>query len=155
MHAVAVRLAGLAMLLGGLCIPVHGQTPGAGASPRYLDFTARNDGWAAAQTAAIIGSKEHRVVLISYADPGTTRAFYDLAQRYAAPPHSVPIFGVVRAPDHPAESSANGFDIYLNGVPLGDVENPDEHFSQLRFLELLLGNISADYRSGKLGARQP
>lgn len=149
------RLAGLLMLLGVLAAPVRGEPAGATAAPRYLDVTARNDGWALAQTAAITGSRDHRVVLISYADPAATRAWYDLARRYTQPPHSLPIFGVVRAPDHPTEPSVNGFDIYLNGVSLGDVPNPDQHVSQLRFLELLLGNISADYRSGKLGPARP
>lgn len=53
---------------------------------RYLDFTARNDGWAAAQSAALIGSRNQHIVLVSYADPQTTRDFYDIALEFTRPP---------------------------------------------------------------------
>lgn len=149
---MAARLIGVLTLLLSLAVPAEPPPEG---GPRYLDLSARNDGWVLAQSLGVSGSGKHRVVLISYEDPTTTRAIYDLASRYSQPPHSLPIFGVVRAPDHPTEPSANGFDLYLNGLSLGDVPNPDSRFSRLSFLERLLDNISDDYRSGKLGPSRP
>ncbi|WBX83220.1 hypothetical protein [Sphingosinicella microcystinivorans] len=100
---------------------------------------------------AIIGSRDHRIVLISYADPQTTRAIYDLAVSYTKPPHNLPIFGVSRAPQHPTEPNANGFDIYINGVPLDAVPNPEPRVSNVQHLSQLLKFVAEDYRTGKLG----
>ncbi|MCL4677183.1 MAG: hypothetical protein KJ017_04065 [Alphaproteobacteria bacterium] len=111
---------------------------------RYLDFTARNDGWAAAQTASIIGSRERKLVIVSYADPAMTRAFYDTAVSFTQAPNTLPIFGVVRAPQHPTEPNVNGFDIYINGVPLGEVPNPDNFYTPPQFLRALLEQIQKD-----------
>lgn len=123
-------------------------------SLRYLDVTARNDGWIAAQDLAIIGSRDHRIVLISYADPQTTRAIYDLAVSYTKPPYNLPIFGVSRAPQHPTEPNANGFDIYINGLPLGAVPNPEPRVSNVQHLSQLLKFVAEDYRTGKLGGER-
>lgn len=116
---------------------------------RYLDFTARNDGWAAAQSAAIIGSRDQHIVLVSYADPQTTRAFYDLVSEFTRSPQPLPIFGVVRAPQHPTEPNANGFDIYINGVSLGDVPNPDRAYTQTQFLRALLNNVRREFHPSR------
>lgn len=113
---------------------------------RYLNFTARNDGWAAAQTASIIGSRERKLVIISYMDPTMTRTFYDIAVSFTRPPNKLPIFGVVRAPQHPTEPNVNGFDIYINGVPLGEIPNPDNFYTPPQFLRTLLENIQKDDR---------
>lgn len=113
---------------------------------RYLDFTARNDGWAAAQTASIIGSRERKLVIVSYMDPAMTRTFYDIAVSFTRAPNTLPIFGVVRAPQHPKEPNANGFDIYIDGLPLGDVPNPDNFYTPPQFLRALLEQIQKDDR---------
>lgn len=113
---------------------------------RYLDFTARNDGWAAAQTASIIGSRERKLVIVSYADPAMTRTFYDIAVSFTQAPNTLPIFAVVRAPQHPTEPNVNGFDIYINGVPLGEVPNPDNFYTPPQFLRALLEQIQKDDR---------
>lgn len=112
---------------------------------RYLDFSQRNDGWAASQTAAIIGSRERKIVIISYSDGPTTRAIYDTAVNYTRPPQSLPVFGVVRAPQHPTQPNPNGFDIYINGVPLGEVPNPDSAYSRTQFFAQLMDNIKRSY----------
>ncbi len=138
------------LLTIGLCllslsaVPASAQT----ATPqelRYLDFTARNDGWAAAQSAAIIGSRDQHIVIVSFADPQTTRTFYDIALEFTRPPQALPIFGVVRAPQHPTEPNANGFDIYINGVSLGEVPNPDNAYTPAQFLRALLNNVRREY----------
>lgn len=90
---------------------------------RYLDVTARNDGWVAAQSMSIIGSRERKLVIVSYMDPTMTRTFYDIAVSFTQAPNKLPIFGVVRAPQHPTEPNANGFDIYINGLPLGEIKD--------------------------------
>lgn len=113
---------------------------------RYLDVTARNDGWVLAQSLGVSGSSEHKLAIISYMDPTTTRAFYDIAVSFTRPPNTLPIFGVVRAPQHPTEPNANGFDIYINGLPLGEVPNPDNFYSPAQFLRELLKNIQKDDR---------
>lgn len=112
---------------------------------RFLDFTNRNDGWAAAQTAAIIGSRDRKIVIISYSDGPTTRAIYDTAVQFTRPPQALPVFGVVRAPQHPTQPNPNGFDIYINGVPLGEVPNPDNAYSRTQFFAQLMNNIKRDY----------
>lgn len=144
------------LLMIGLCLlslsamPAAAQTATQQAQDlRYLDFTARNDGWAAAQSAAIIGSRDQHIVLVSYADPQTTRTFFDIALEFTRPPQALPIFGVVRAPQHPTQPNANGFDIYINGVPLGEVPNPDNAYTPAQFLRALLNNVRRDvYPSG-------
>lgn len=126
--------------------PTHNSAQAQSLPIRYLDFTARNDGWAAAQTASIIGSRERKLVIISYADPAMTRTFYDIAVSFTRPPNALPIFGVVRAPQHPTEPNVNGFDIYINGVPLGEVPNPDNVYTPPQFLRALLEHIQKDDR---------
>lgn len=113
---------------------------------RYLDVTARNDGWAAAQTMSIIGSRERKLVIVSYMDPTMTRTFYDIAVSFTRAPNKLPIFGVIRAPQHPTEPNVNGFDIYINGLPLGKVPNPDNFYTPPQFLRALLENIQKDDR---------
>lgn len=125
---------------------VPAQSMGLTTSIRYLDFTARNDGWAAAQTAGIIGSREHKIVIISYADPAMTRTFYDIAVSFTQAPNTLPIFGVVRAPQHPTEPNANGFDIYINSLPLGEIKDEmlQRVYSKPALLRALLENIRKD-----------
>lgn len=112
---------------------------------RYLDFTARNDGWAAAQTASIIGSRERKLVIVSYMGPAMTRSLYDIAVSFTRAPNTLPIFGVVRAPQHPTEPNANGFEIYIDGLPLGEVPNPDNFYTPAQFLSELLKNIQRQH----------
>lgn len=149
----AGALAGVIMALSAAVVSQEqsgaGAGPGGGATGqaaiRYLDMTARNDGWALAQNAAIVGSREKRIVVVSYADPQTTRAFYDLAVIYAGPPYNLPVFGVARAPDHPTEKSLNGFDVFFNGLPLGEMENPDNHFTSVELMRGLFDSIKEHY----------
>lgn len=140
----------------GLCLLFLSTLPAAAQTAvqpaqelRYLDFTARNDGWAAAQSAAIIGSRDQRIVLVSYADPHTTRTFYDIALEFTRPPEPLPIFGVVRAPQHPTEPNANGFDLYINGLPLGEVPNPDNAYTPAQFLRALLNNVRREFHPSR------
>lgn len=113
---------------------------------RYLDVTARNDGWAVAQTLSIIGSREHKLAIISYMGPTMTRIFYDIAVSFTRAPNTLPIFGVVRAPQHPTEPNANGFDIYINGLPLGEIKDKVvlRAFSKPELLRGLLERIQRD-----------
>lgn len=113
---------------------------------RYLDLTARRDGWAGAQVLAISGSGERKLVIVSYLDPTMTRAFYDIAVSFTRPPNALPIFGVVRAPQHPTEPNANGFDIYINGLPLGEIKDEalQRAYSKPELLRGLLENIQKD-----------
>lgn len=122
---------------------------------RFLDFTNRNDGWAASQTAAIIGSRDRKIVIISYSDGPTTRAIYDTAVQFTRPPQALPVFGVVRAPQHPTEPNPNGFDIYINGVPLGEVPNPDNAYSRTQFFAQLMNNIKRDYFAAATVGAEP
>lgn len=140
------------VLAAGLCflsfsaLPATAQTATPTAQElRYLDFTARNDGWIGAQSLAVSGSGERRLVIVSYMDPTTTRAFYDIAVSFTRAPQPLPIFGVVRAPQHPTEPKANGFDIYINGLPLGEVENPDNAYTPAQHLEALLNYVRRDF----------
>lgn len=113
---------------------------------RYLDLTARRDGWAGAQVLAISGSGERKLVIVSYMDPTMTRTFYDIAVSFTRPPKPLPIFGVVRAPQHPTEPNANGFDIYINGLPLGEIKDEvlQRVYSKPELLRVLLENIQKD-----------
>ncbi len=145
-----VRLLTIALCLLSLsAMPAAAQTATQQAQElRYLDF-ARSDGWAAAQSAAVIGSRDQRIVLVSYADPQTTRTFYDIALEFTRPPQAIPIFGVVRAPQHPTEPNANGFDLYINGLPLGEVPNPDNAYSPAQFLRALLNNVRREFHPSR------
>lgn len=113
---------------------------------RYIDLTARRDGWAGAQVLAISGSGERKLVIVSYMDPTMTRTFYDIAVSFTRPPNALPIFGVVRAPQHPTEPNANGFDIYINGLPLGEIKDEvlQRVYSKPELLRGLLENIQKD-----------
>lgn len=140
------------LLTIGLCLLFLSSAPAAAQSVeqqaqelRYLDVTARNDGWAVAQALGVSGSSERKIVIVSYADPPTTRAFYDIGLEFTRPPQALPIFGVVRAPQHPTEPNANGFDLYINGVPLGEVPNPDNAYTPGQFLRALLNNVRREY----------
>jgi len=75
-----------------------------------------------------------------------TRTFYDIAVSFTRPPNSLPIFGVVRAPQHPTEPNANGFDIYINGLPLGEIKDEvlQRVYSKPELLRGLLENIQKD-----------
>lgn len=113
---------------------------------RYLDVTARNDGWVAAQALGVSGSSERRFVIVSYMDPTMTRAFYDIAVSFTRAPNTLPIFGVVRAPPHPTEPNVNGFDIYINGLPLGEIKDEvlRRVYSKPELLRGLLEDIQKD-----------
>jgi hypothetical protein len=115
---------------------------------RYLDVTARNDGWVLAQSLGVSGSSEHKLAIISYMEPAMTRTFYDVAVSFTRPPYTLPIFGVVRAPQHPTEPNANGFDIYINGVTLGEIKDEviQRVYSKPALLRALLENIQKDDR---------
>jgi len=71
--------------------------------------------------------------------------FTIIGLEFTRPPQALPIFGVVRAPQHPTEPNANGFDLYINGVPLGEVPNPDNTYTPGRFLRALLTNVRREY----------
>lgn len=158
----ALALAGIVALHPGAATSQENvTTPGANTTVaeqqqqrtiRYLDFTQRNDGWALSQNAAIVGSRDNRIVIVSYSDPQTTRAFYDLATSYARAPHNLPIFGVVRAQDHPTEKSRNGFDVFFNGVPLGEMENPDNAFARTDLMRGLFDSIREHYFASNVTA---
>ncbi|MFZ5593251.1 MAG: hypothetical protein ACOY4D_03115 [Pseudomonadota bacterium] len=143
-------------IMGALCAPVAlAQTPtpptqsAAQAQKlpiRYLDLTARNDGWVTAQALGVSGSSERKLVIVSYMDPTTTRAFYDIAVSFTRAPNKLPIFGVVRAPQHPTEPHVIGFDIYINGLPLGEIKDEilQRAYSKPELLRGLLELIQKD-----------
>lgn len=108
---------------------------------RYLDVTARNDGWAVAQGLGVSGSGERKIVIVSYADPTITRTFHDLAVEFTRPPQSLPIFGVVRAPPHPDDPNPLGFEVYFNGLPIPTEAQPDRSFTPQEHLAASLRSI--------------
>lgn len=123
---------------GGPPLTAHAQAPPEGqqnASPpiRYLDMTARTDGWGAAQLAATAASKDRNVVVVSYLDPQQTRALYDEAVRFMADWKRPRITGVIRSPSPPAHMNdgANplGFDLYFDGAFFPRDTAPDPRFS--------------------------
>lgn len=122
-----------------LVTPAPGRAENA--TPRYLDVTARRDGWAVAQALAVSGSKDKAVVVVSYANPQTTRAFLGLVQRYAAAPHSLPIFGVVRAPRHPETANRLDYTVFFNGTPIPTEAEPDRRFTPLEHLDASLRSV--------------
>lgn len=122
---------------------------------RYMDVTARNDGWVLAQSLGVSGSSERKIVIISYADAQTTRAFYDTAVQFTRPPQSLPIFGVVRAPQHPTQPNRNGFDIYINGVSLGEIPNPDTAYSSTQFFAAIMDNVKREYYASRAAQAGP
>jgi hypothetical protein len=146
--------AALAILFGVNSAPASEVRPGSMQPEglRFLDTTQRNDGWAVAQVLAIDGSSKRKMVIVSYLDGAMTRAFYDIAVTFARPPHNLPIFGVVRAPQHATEPNADGFDIFINGLPLGELSRKDreavkaiEAVSKPALLREILGYIKSDY----------
>lgn len=108
---------------------------------RYMDVTARRDGWAVAQGLGVSGSNNRKIVIVSYSDPGTTRAFYDLAQQFAQPPQNLPIFGVVRAPAHPTNPNQLGYEVYFNGLPVPTEASPDTSFTRQQHLAASIRSI--------------
>lgn len=144
------------LLTIGLCLlslsalPAAAQTatPQAQPSIRYLDLTARHDGWAFAQGLAVTGSSERKIVIVSYADPTQTRAFYDLAAGFAQSPQSLPIFGVVRAPPHPTNPNPLGYEVYFNGLPIPTEAQPDRSFTLQEHLAASLRSIARVHFSG-------
>lgn len=108
---------------------------------RFLDVSARRDGWAFAQGLAVNGSNNRKIVIVSYADPGTTRAFYDLATQFAQAPQNMPIFGVVRAPAHPTNPNPLGYEVYFNGLPVPTEASPDTSFTRQQHLAASIRSI--------------
>jgi hypothetical protein len=128
--------------------PTPSTAQGRNVPIRFLDVTERNDGWVLAQSLGVSGSSEHKIAIISYMDLAMTRAFYDIAVSFTQAPNPLPIFGVVRAAQHPTEPNQNGFDIYINGVPLGEIKDEvlQRVYSKPALLRALLENIQKDDR---------
>jgi len=137
------------LLTIGLCLlslsalPAAAQTatPQAQPSIRYLDLTARHDGWAFAQGLAVTGSSERKIVIVSYADTALTRAFHDLALQFTRPSQNLPIFGVVRAPPHPENPNPLHYEVYFNGLPIPTEAQPDRSFTPQEHLAASLRSI--------------
>lgn len=108
---------------------------------RFLDTTARRDGWAVAQGLGVSGSKDRKIVVVSYLDPATTRAFYDIAVSFTRTPDTLPIFGVVRAPPHPDSPNPLGYEVYFNGLPVPTEETPDASFTKQEHLSASIRSI--------------
>ncbi len=108
---------------------------------RTLDTTARRDGWAMAQALGVSGSKDRKIVIVSYLDPTTTRAFYDIAVSFMRPPDNLPIFGVVRAPPHPTSPNPLGYEVYFNGLPIPTEDKPDATFTKQEHLSASIRSI--------------
>lgn len=108
---------------------------------RFLDTTARRDGWAVAQGLGVSGSKDRKIVIVSYLDPTTTRAFYDIAVSFARTPDNLPIFGVVRAPPHPTSPNPLGYEVYFNGLPVPTEDKPDASFTKQEHLSASIRSI--------------
>lgn len=136
------------LLTIGLCLLSLAAVPAAAQTAtqqqpamRYLDVTARNDGWAVAQGLGVSGSGERKIVIVSYADPTITRTFHDLAVEFTRPPQNLPIFGVVRAPPHPDNPNPLGFEVYFNGLPIPTEAQPDRTFTPQEHLAASLRSI--------------
>lgn len=136
-HCLAWALAVAACAVAAVPAPALAEN----APPRYLDVTARRDGWVLGQSLAVSGSKNNAIVVVSYANPDVTRAFFDLAQRYAQPPHSLPVFGVVRAPHHPQTPNRLDYTVFFNGLPIPTEAEPDRRFTQTEHLDASLRSI--------------
>lgn len=144
------------LLTVGLCllflssVPAAAQTatPQAQPSIRYLDLTARHDGWAFAQGLAVTGSSERKIVIVSYVDPTITRTFHDLALQFTQAPQSLPIFGVVRAPPHPDNPNPLGYEVYFNGLPIPTEAQPDRSFTPQEHLAASLRSIGRIHFGG-------
>jgi hypothetical protein len=139
---VRVLAAGLCLLFAS-AFPAAAQTATQQAQElRYLDVTARNDGWAVAQGLGVSGSSERKIVIVSYADPAMTRAFYDLALQFTRPPQNLPIFGVVRAPPHPENPNPLRYEVYFNGTPIPTEAQPDRSFTPQEHLAASLRSLA-------------
>jgi hypothetical protein len=108
---------------------------------RYLDVTARNDGWVVAQTLGVSGSNEQKIVVVSYMDPTMTRTFFDIAVSFTRPPDNLPIFGVVRAPPHPTSPNPLGYEVYFNGWRIPTEDKPDASFTKPEHLSASIRSI--------------
>lgn len=108
---------------------------------RTLDTTARRDGWAMAQALGVSGSKDRKIVVVSYLDPATTRAFYDIAVSFTRAPDNLPIFGVVRAPPHPTNPNKLGYEVYFNGLPIPTEDKPDARFTKQEHLAASIRSV--------------
>lgn len=108
---------------------------------RYLDLTARNDGWAFAQALGVSGSNEQKIVVVSYMDPAMTRTFYDIAVSFTRTPENLPIFGVVRAPPHPTSPNPLGYEVYFNGLPIPTEDKPDASFTKQEHLSASIRSL--------------
>ena len=130
----------------------HTSPPGqqAPAPPiRYMDLTARSDGWGAAQLAATKASKDKQVIVVSYLDPQQTRALYDEAARFMAEWKQPRVVGVIRSPAAPANMSATPnplqFDVFFDGSVIPPMEHPDPRFTRLEQLDAVLRGIHRTY----------
>lgn len=112
---------------------------------RYIDFSQRQDGWAAATAAATKFSANKYILIVAYGNKKEADELYWIAADYAKKPHNLPILGVIRAPEHPTEKSLNGFSIFYNGYPYGDIKNPDNYFANKDIMRRVLDNIKESY----------
>lgn len=108
---------------------------------RYLDVTARRDGWVFAQALGVSGSNEQKIVVVSYMDPAMTRTFYDIAVSFTRSPDNLPIFGVVRAPPHPTSPNPLGYEVYFNGLPIPTEDKPDASFTKPEHLSASIRSL--------------
>lgn len=115
---------------------------------RYLDMTARTDGWGASQLAAAQASKNSKVVIISYLDPQTTRALYDAAVPFTRSPTNLPIVGLIRSPAAPPNVTTTpnllGFDVFFNGSTTPPPK-PDSRFTRTDELATAMRVIHRTY----------
>lgn len=116
---------------------------------RYMDLTARTDGWGAAQLTAAAASKDRNVVVVSYLDPQQTRALYDEAVRFMADGKQPRITGILRSPSAPAHMKATPnplrFDVFFDGSVIPPMEHPDPRFTRMEQLDAVLRGIHRTY----------
>lgn len=135
---------------GGPPLTAHAQAAPEGrqnAAPpiRYLDMTARTDGWGAAQLAATAASKDRNVVVVSYLDPQQTRALYDEAARFMEQWKRPRITGIIRSPAAPAHMKTTPnplrFDVFFDGTVIPPMQHPDPRFTRMEQLDAVLRGI--------------
>lgn len=120
---------------------------------RYLDVTAREDGWGVAVATAVQASRKNKVVIVSYLDPQQTRALYDAAIRFMQKSAQPSVEGVIRSPGVPSRmtETANplGWDIFFDGAIFARDLKPDARFSREDHLDATLRAISRNHFAGQ------
>lgn len=120
---------------------------------RYLDTTAREDGWGVSLATAVQASRGKKVVIVSYLDPQQTRALYDAAERFMKNSAQPRVVGVIRSPGAPAtveeEKNPLGWDIFFDGIAVPPPQKLDPRFTRVDELETALRVMRKHYFAGQ------